>query len=127
MLKLKGCRHVMPTGRRCHSPALRGLCYCYHHQKLHKALNASRHVNKRLKLASIEHPKGVQTAIAQVCDALGKARIDSDQARVLMYAMQLATQLALHAPKIDPSEMVQDVCLAPDGALMAADPPPPAG
>jgi len=23
MLKFKGCRHVMPTGRRCHSPALR--------------------------------------------------------------------------------------------------------
>jgi hypothetical protein len=124
MLKFKGCRHVMPTGRRCQSPALRGMCYCYYHQKLQKARNASKYANKRLKLASIEDPKGVQTAIVQVCEALGKARIDSGQARVLMYGMQLATQLALHAPKIDPSEMVQDVCLAPDGTLMAADPPP---
>jgi hypothetical protein len=108
MLKIKGCRHIMPTGRNCHSPALRGMAYCYCHQKLHKALNRSRHSHKHLDLPSIEEPKGVQLAITQVCNALGKARIDDREARVMMCGLQLATQLALRTSKTDPSPVVQD-------------------
>jgi len=93
MLKVKGCRHTMPGGRRCHSPALRGRSYCFHHQKLHVALNRSKHSHKRLELASIESPEGVRLAITQVCDALGKARIDDKKAGTIMYGLQLATQL----------------------------------
>jgi hypothetical protein len=108
MLKVKGCRHIMPGGRNCHSPALRGMAYCYSHQKLHKALNRSRHSHKHLDLPSIGDRKGVQVAISQVCDALGKARIDDRDARVMMYGLQLATQLALKTSTIDPSRIVQD-------------------
>ncbi len=120
------CRHIMPTGRRCHSPALRGMAYCYYHQKLHKTLNASKHAHKRLKISSIEDTKGVLLAISQVFEALGKARIDDRTAHVFMYGLQIATQLAINSAKTDPSQCVpqsiQDVCLAPDGTLMAADP-----
>ena len=25
------CRHIMPDGAKCHSPAMRGMAYCYYH------------------------------------------------------------------------------------------------
>ena len=31
MPEVPGCRHVLTTGRRCESPALRGEAYCYFH------------------------------------------------------------------------------------------------
>lgn len=99
----------MPGGRNCHSPALRGMAYCYYHQKLHKALNRSKHAHKRLELASIQDRKGVQLAISQVCDALGKARIDDRDARVMMYGLQLATQLSPKTPEPGRPDVVQDV------------------
>jgi len=107
----KGCRHVMPTGRNCHSPALKGMAYCHSHQKLHVALNRSKHSHNRLQLASIEEPGGIQLAIAQVCDALGKARIDKRKAHTLMYGLQLAAQLAPKNPKNDPSPAVREAHL----------------
>jgi hypothetical protein len=118
---VKRCRHIMPTGRNCHSPALRGMAYCYNHQKFHKTLNRSKYSHNRLQLASIEEPGGIQLAITQICDALGKARIDDRKAHVMMYGLQLATQLALKAPKSNPSQVVQDVCLDEDGFLIAAE------
>jgi hypothetical protein len=106
MLKFRGCRHIMPTGRRCHSPALRGMAYCFNHQKLHVALNRSKHSHTRLELASIESSEGVQLAITQVCDALGKARIDERKASTIMYGLQLATQLVRKSPKTEASQFV---------------------
>ena len=120
MLKFKGCRHIMPTGRRCHSPALRGMAYCFNHQKLHVALNRSKHSHNRFELASIETSEGVQLAIAQVCDALGKARIDEKRAGIMMYGLQLATQLVPRSSKTGP--LVQDACLDENGFLMAKAP-----
>jgi hypothetical protein len=29
------CRHRMPNGCKCHSPALCGKPFCYHHARLH--------------------------------------------------------------------------------------------
>jgi hypothetical protein len=121
MLKVKGCRHIMPGGRRCHSPALRGMAYCFNHQKIHVALNRSKHSHKRLELASLESSEGVRRAITQVCDALGKARIDERKAGIMMYGLQLATKLVRKSPKTDP--LVQDACLDAHGFLMAPDPP----
>ena len=108
MFKFKGCRHIMPGGRRCHCPALRGMAYCYSHQKLHKALNRSKHSHKRIELASVQTPQGVQLAITQVCDALGKARIDERNAGVMMYGLQIAAQLARKVSTTGPSDVVKD-------------------
>ena len=30
------CRHIMPSGAKCHTPALRGKPYCYYHTRLHR-------------------------------------------------------------------------------------------
>ena len=120
MFKFKGCRHIMPTGRRCHCPALRGLVYCFSHQKLHVALNRSKYSHNRLKLAPVESPQGIQRAITQVCDALGKARIDERKAGIMMRGLQLATQLSRMSSNTHPSHVVQ----AHSSTLTASSRPP---
>ena len=123
------CRHIMPTGRRCHSPALRGMAYCYYHQKLHKTLNASKHAHKRLKISPVEDTRGVLRAISQVFEALGKARIDDRTANAFMNGLQLATRVAIIMAKTDPDrsqrvpQRLQDVRPAPDRTRVEADPP----
>ena len=89
----KDCRHIMPNGRCCHSPALRGMAYYYHHQKLHHALNRSKHSHPRVELPPVESRDDLKFAIIQVCDALGKARIDKKRAGVMIQALQIATRL----------------------------------
>jgi hypothetical protein len=123
------CRHIMPTGRRCHSPALRGMAYCYYHQKLHKTLNASKPAHKRLKISPVEDTQGVLRAISQVFEALGKARIDDRTANAFMNGLQLATRVAIIMAKTDPDrsqrvpQRLQDVSPAPDRTLVEADSP----
>jgi hypothetical protein len=90
----RGCHHTMPNGRRCHAIPLRGMAYCYYHQKLHKRMNASKYAHPRLELPSIETRTGVQSAIEVVFAALGKARLDERQARVFMHGLQIAGSLA---------------------------------
>jgi hypothetical protein len=118
---VKECRHIMPSGKRCHSCAMRDKSYCYFHQRLHTTINASKHVRPRLELASIEDPKGIQTAVTQVVEAFRKSRIDAREAATFLYGLQLATQLT-KSPGPDPSNCVHDVFEEPDGSLIASDP-----
>ena len=117
----KECRHIKPGGHRCHAVALRGMPYCSFHQKLHKAVNASKNAHRRLDLPSLEDPSGVQLAIIQVIDALSHARIDEREAGVLLYGLGIATQLTLKARERDPSQSIEDVCELSDGSLIAAE------
>ena len=96
---LKECRHIMPTGKRCHAVAMRDKSYCYFHQRLHTTINASKHVRPKLELASIEDTKGIQTAVVQVVEALRKSRIDAREAATFLYGLQIAAQLT-RAPSL---------------------------
>jgi hypothetical protein len=118
----KECRHIMPNGSKCHSPALRDRSYCFFHQKLHASLNASKEKKDRLELASsLEDAKGIQIALTQVLDALTKSSIDPRRAGLLIYGLQLATQLTRKSADFDPSKTVSNVCHDEDGSLMALD------
>lgn len=118
---VKECRHIMPTGKRCHAVALRDKSYCYYHQRLHTSINASKHTRPKLKLASIEDAKGIQTAVLQVVEALRKSRIDAREAATFLYGLQIAAQLT-KSPALLGSPRMQHISAAPDGSLSAADP-----
>lgn len=92
----------MPNGRRCHSPALRGMAYCYHHHKLHHALNRSKHSHPRVELPTVENRADLEAAIIHVCDALGQARIDKKRAGLMIQALQIATRLIAKTPQTAP-------------------------
>ncbi len=115
------CRHIMSSGKRCRSFAMRDKSYCYFHQRLHTTINASKHLRPKLELASIEDAKGIQTAVTQVFEALRRSRIDSHEASAFLYGLQLAAQLT-KSPGHDAPKCGHDVSEALDGSLIASDP-----
>lgn len=123
---LKGCRHIMPNGLLCKSPALRDRSYCYFHQNLHTAVRTSREKKKEdstIQFASIEDAAGIQIALTQVVDAMAASRIDRRQGGTLIYGLHLASSLARQRAAFDYSQTVRNVCHHSDGSLIAAEDP----
>ena len=87
------CRHIMPNGRKCRAPALRGNPYCYFHTRLHRVAAAPpRAPDEPLKLPILEDRSAIQLALAQILDALGSAQLDPRRAGLFLYALQIASQ-----------------------------------
>jgi len=123
---LKGCRHIMPNGLLCKSPALRDRSYCYFHQNLHATVRASREKKREddtIQFASIEDAAGIQIALTQVVDAMNASRINRRHGGTLIYGLHLASSLARQRAAFDYSDTVRNVCHDSDGSLMAAEDP----
>lgn len=61
------CRHIMPSGKKWESPALRGMPYCYFHGRAHrKPLKPLAGEEKPLEIPLLEDHWAVQIAISQV-------------------------------------------------------------
>ena len=87
------CRHIMPNGARCHSPALREKAYCYYHFRFHDLSKPAKSAagKKSLKLPFIEDRSSILAAVSQIIDALGTGKIEIKQAQSFLYALQVAT------------------------------------
>ncbi|MGD1065111.1 MAG: hypothetical protein ABR860_17795 [Terracidiphilus sp.] len=86
------CRHIMPSGTKCHAAALRGTPYCYFHTRVHHFAKPKPELkNAPLKLPVLEDRSAIQLALAQILDALASARIDAKQAGLLLYGLQIAS------------------------------------
>jgi hypothetical protein len=82
----------MPSGKKCRAAALRGTPYCYFHTRVHHFAKAKPEPkNAPLKLPVLEDRSAIQLALAQILDALASARIDSKQAGLLLYGLQIAS------------------------------------
>ena len=58
------CRPIMPSGAKCHAPALRGKPYCYFHTRLHKFTAAPPiEVDGNLRLGVLEDRSAIQIAL----------------------------------------------------------------
>ena len=93
MFKFFECRHILPTGRKCHAPALRGKSYCHHHTKLHFRRWGSREPRMSTKV-TLDDPHSLQVAVEEALNALRSPRIDSKKAAVSLYGLQLAASLS---------------------------------
>ncbi len=103
------CRHILPSGRKCKSPALTGKTYCYFHDRLIFARDdGTRPNDEPLKLPPLEDARGLQLALTQVLSALGSGRINTKQASVYLYGLQLAMQLVKHVAIPRPIETVRN-------------------
>ena len=90
----KLCRHIMPDGARCEAPALKGMPYCYHHDRLHRTTSRQAHRKKTLDLPPLENRTSVLMALSDVLAALAAGRIDANRAGRLIYGFQVAAQFA---------------------------------
>jgi hypothetical protein len=104
------CRHIMHNGAKCLSPAMRGKPYCYYHARLHRyTAQPSIGVMGNLKLPVLEDRSAIQTALAQVLDAMCCSNIDSKRAGLLLYALQIAGQNVGRSRTVVPCETVETV------------------
>ncbi len=116
------CRHIMPNGNCCHSPALRGTPFCYFHTRLHRLTAAQkRGENKPLTIPVLEDRSALQIAVGQVLNALVTCKIDAKSAGVLLYGLQIATQNVEHNPNILTTGAVQSMTETEDGEELAPE------
>jgi len=86
------CRHIFSNGHKCHSPALRGKSFCFHHAKHHFANGAARKTRK-FPQPAITDLHSLQTAVNKAVTALSSPHIDTRRAGLLVYGLQLAAHL----------------------------------
>ena len=84
----------MPSGARCKSPLLKDQPFCYFHSSLRNAGSKKGRPKKSLPLPSVEDTRGIQIALTQVLGALGSSSLNSKQAGIYLYGLQIATKLA---------------------------------
>ena len=114
------CRHIMPSGAKCHTPALRGKPYCYFHTRLHKFTAAPPiEVDGNLRLGVLEDRSAVQIAVAQVLDALYSGRLDPRRAGLSLYGIQIVSQNVERNPLIIPVRTVESITHTDTGEELA--------
>jgi hypothetical protein len=116
------CRHIKPSGSKCHSPALRDMPYCYFHASLHRLADAkNRPANEPFQIPPLEDVGAIQIALLQVIDGLGSSRLDPRRAGLFLYAIQIAAQVMPRPAADQPNDVVQTVSADDKGELLAPD------
>ena len=114
------CRHIMPSGKKCKSPALRDKLYCYHHANLHRLSNPASRAATELPVPEIEDARGIQIALTQVLGALNSPYMDTRRAGLLLYGLNLAATLSSRVDVPSPSQSVREVCNEDSGDVLLA-------
>jgi hypothetical protein len=114
------CRHILPTGYKCKSPALRGQFFCYFHNLSRRLQHSSKKHVKQSSFPSVEDSGGVKMALNKIFRDLDAGRIDPRRAGLFFYGLQIASKLALR-PGENPLDTVREVCEAEDGTEPPAD------
>ena len=118
----KKCRHILPDGARCQVAALKDLPYCYHHDRVHRALLRQKSSSKaKLDLPALEDRGSILMALSQVIGALADGRIDGTKAGRVIYALQVAAQFAPNFPRSSSSGQVESVTRSSDGDDLAPE------
>ena len=115
----KECRHILPDGSRCHSAALKDMPYCYHHDRIHRALLRQRSTKAKLDLPALEDRASILMALSQVIGALADGRMDGTKAGRLIYGLQVASQFAPTSPRFPSSNQVESIARTSDGDELA--------
>jgi hypothetical protein len=117
----KECRHILPDGSRCHSAALKDMPYCYHHDRIHRALLRQKSAKAKLDLPALEDRASILMALSQVIGALADGRIDGTKAGRVIYALQVAAQFAPTSPRFPSSNQVESIARTSDGDELAPE------
>ena len=100
-MQIRRCHHVKVNGTQCGSPALRGKCYCYFHNNYrHLGAYGVKQRGQRNAFAGrfpvLEDANSIQAAVMQVIRLILAKEIDSKEAGLLLYALQIASSNLQH-------------------------------
>ena len=89
---IRNCRHIMPTGSTCQSPAMLNSAYCYHHARLHRHYPPPQKPRNFPQLQALDSRRAIQVAITEVLNGLLSRKIDPRQAGRALYGIQIVSQ-----------------------------------
>jgi len=116
------CRHIMPNGTRCHSPALRGTPYCYFHTRLHRfSAEKSNGAAEPIKIPVLEDRSAIQIALAQILNGLASSKLDPRRAGLFLYGLQIASQNVERNEDIVPISAVPSLTRTSEGEELAPE------
>ncbi len=95
MHEFKECRHVMPNGLHCKSPAMRGSAFCYFHGRTLRPALQPRPLETNIEIPAVIGSNGCAGALNQILQALANNRISSRRAAILLQGVQMASGMAL--------------------------------
>jgi hypothetical protein len=108
------CHYIKVNGTRCGSPALRNRRFCYFHQRWHEQRvtipNRDSQHQTRIELPVLQDANSIQMALTQMMRLILEQRIDHQQARLLLYALQIASQ---NLPRTKFVDMPKDTVVDP--------------
>ncbi len=120
------CRHIMPNGARCHSPALHDMNFCYFHNRIQAIAKPSRAKSHSAKAGDepfkypiLEDRTAIQVALSQIINDLSSSKLDPRRAGILLYAVQIASQNVERKQDILPFRSVDAFSLSSDGEMIA--------
>jgi hypothetical protein len=93
----KICAQRKADGDPCQSPALRGERFCHYHKVIGKPkINIDNSPSGHAYLPLFEDAVSIQSAISEVCEMMLHRRIETKEASILLYAMQVASANMAH-------------------------------
>jgi hypothetical protein len=88
----KICAQRKANGDPCQSPALRGERFCHFHKTMGMPkVNIDNGPSGHTYLPAFEDAVSIQSAISDVCEMMLHRRIETREASILLYAMQVAS------------------------------------
>ncbi|HEY1160695.1 MAG TPA: hypothetical protein VGE83_08705 [Terracidiphilus sp.] len=96
------CRHIMPSGLHCQSPAMRGSAYCYFHARPQRP---ARPHEVRIAIPDQLDGKGTQAILHRTLQALASGHITARRAAVLLYGIQMSLGQVPQIPPLGPAKL----------------------
>ena len=91
------CAQRKANGDPCQSPALRGERFCHYHKVMGKPkAEIDNNPSGHTYLPVFEDAVSIQSAISDVCEMMLHRRIETKEAAILLYAMQVASTNMAH-------------------------------
>ncbi len=103
MADFKECRHIMPSGLHCKSPAMRGSAFCYFHGRAPRPARQVRPLETNIEMPLVNSRREIVGALNRIMQALAANRISTRRAAVLLQGVQMASgQVMPGAPSLAP-------------------------
>ena len=98
MTEFKECRHIMPSGLHCKSPAMRGSAFCYFHGRAPRPARPARTLESNIEIPLVNSPREIVDALNRIMQALAANRISPRRAAILLQGVQMASGQPLSGP-----------------------------